>query len=242
MITRLLLIADIHANYPAFEAVLKKSPPENFDLILNAGDSTVYAPFPNETLSALSEIKNQISILGNTDLKVLKLLNGKEFKKPKKLETRELYLRTARDLTNENIRFLKSLKKEHLFQIYKINILLCHGSPARFNEYLFPNTPDFRFRELAKQYPGEIIIFGHSHIPFAKRIGNTLFINPGSIGRPFDGDYRASHAILEIRKDSVPVVHFYRCDYPLSSLLLKIRERKYPPIYEKMFIQGRKLN
>ncbi|MGB3223768.1 MAG: metallophosphoesterase family protein, partial [Desulforhopalus sp.] len=81
MTIRLLLISDIHGNYPALQAIDRQLNAANFDYIINSGDCLVYAPFPNETLDWLSKHK-AISILGNTDQKVIKLLLGKSFKKP----------------------------------------------------------------------------------------------------------------------------------------------------------------
>ena len=50
---RILLVSDIHANFVALEAVASLFPPQNFDLVLNGGDSLVYGPFPNETIDWL---------------------------------------------------------------------------------------------------------------------------------------------------------------------------------------------
>ena len=52
---RILIISDIHANFPALIALNKHLPISSFDLILNAGDSVVFAPFPNETLDWLQQ-------------------------------------------------------------------------------------------------------------------------------------------------------------------------------------------
>ena len=123
----ILLISDIHANWPALQAVLKTYPAQQFDYLLNTGDTTVYAPYPNETIAQLAALPNQISILGNTDKKVLKLIAGKNFKKPSKAEKRELYLQTAQQLTHTNLQFLQSLPKKQHLNLAGYKILLCHG-------------------------------------------------------------------------------------------------------------------
>ena len=108
MTTTILLISDIHANYPALKPSTARCRDMHFDLILNCGDSTVYATFPNETLDWLRAHK-VVSILGNTDVKMLRLLAGKKMKKPRKAEKRIMYTWTAEQLTLENREFLAAM-------------------------------------------------------------------------------------------------------------------------------------
>ena len=50
MTIKILLISDIHGNYPALQAVDQQLDASGFDYIVNSGDSLVYAPFPNKTI------------------------------------------------------------------------------------------------------------------------------------------------------------------------------------------------
>ena len=205
----LLLISDIHANFPALTAIEEKFRALQFDHIINCGDSLVYGPFPNETLSWLKK-KGAISILGNTDKKVIKLLKGKTFKKPSNPEKRVMYTWTADNLDTESTNYLLNLKieeelivslqKTKKHQTWEIGIF--HGSPAKPHEFLFHSTADERFIELASMCKAEIIVCGHSHDPFHKKFGRQHFINPGSVGRMFDGNPEASCAIIELNKDT----------------------------------------
>jgi len=109
--TRILVISDIHGNYPALQAVAEQADIKRCDYIFNCGDCTVYAPFANQVLNWLIEHK-AVSIRGNTDDKVIKLLNGKNFKKPGKAEKRIMYTHTAQTLTTNNQAILKGFKKK----------------------------------------------------------------------------------------------------------------------------------
>ena len=80
---KLLLLGDIHANYPALEAIAGHIRAERFDWIVNTGDFTVYGTFPNETIQWFRQRANAVCIYGNTDRKVLKILAGKRPKKPR---------------------------------------------------------------------------------------------------------------------------------------------------------------
>jgi diadenosine tetraphosphatase ApaH/serine/threonine PP2A family protein phosphatase len=73
------------------------------------------------------------------------------------------------------------------------------------------------------------------------KVDQTHFINPGSVGRMFDGDPSASCAILTLSEDSVKVNHF-RVSYTIDRVIKRLRKQQLPTIYEKMYQTGRKLN
>lgn len=246
---KILVVADIHANFPALAAIDASCKMQSFDAVINAGDSVVYGPFPNETLDWLRRNRAH-SILGNTDRKVLKLLDGGSFKKPSKQEKRIMYTWTADVMTPANAAHLRSFPTSMLLEFATggsrkntrtQGIGLFHGSPIDDDEFLFPDTPEEHFRHLARQTPATIIITGHSHTPFHRRVGQTHFINPGSVGRMFDGDPRASCAILSLTETGIEVEHL-RTPYSIGEVITGLRQNNLPEIYAEMFIQGRKLN
>ena len=112
---KILLLGDIHANYPALKAIHKYVRPDRFDRIVNTGDFTVYSTFPNETIHWFRERKKTICILGNTDRRVLRILKGKKLKKPRKKEKRVMYFWTSENMLAENIKYLKSLPETNRF-------------------------------------------------------------------------------------------------------------------------------
>lgn len=249
MIQRILLISDIHGNYPALAGVHAYVKEHQFDAIINCGDSLVYAPFPNEVLDWLRQHK-ALSILGNTDKKVIKLLQNSAFKKPGKQEKRIMYTTTASLLTNNNANFLQSFKKKSSLTLqledksYKnrqISIGIFHGSPAAHHEFLFATTASARFEELATTCSTNIVVTGHSHTPYHKEIGGVHFINPGSVGRMFDGNPASSCAILEIGMNRISVEH-YRIPYDIETLTREISRQGLPDIYCQMYRLGCKLN
>ena len=240
MIMKILLLSDIHGNFPALKATINFFQDTSFDVICNCGDSLVYAPFPNETLHWLQE-HNVLSILGNTDRKVKKLLKGKTFTKPRKEEKRIMYTWTAEQLDSPARSYLLSLKKSLSFSMHGHSICLFHGSPEHPNEFLFPDTSHKRFLELAASSPCSIIITGHSHTPFHTIAGSTHFINPGSVGRMFDSNPAASCAVLELGSKTIKVVH-HRINYPVKETVDAIQQHHLPAIYKSMYLLGQKLN
>ncbi|MEA3280004.1 MAG: metallophosphoesterase family protein [Thermodesulfobacteriota bacterium] len=238
---KILLLGDIHANYPAFKAIVKDIRPDRFDLIINTGDFTVYSTFPNETIQWFRKRKKTICILGNTDRRILRILKGKKLKKPKKEEKRVMYFWTSEKLFPENIKYLKSLPKQTDFSLGPIRIGVFHGTLDYADEELFPDASRGRFHKLAKDSPYQIHIMGHSHVPYYKIVDGVHFINPGSVGRMFDGDPRASFAILKVSSGKISVEHF-RIPYPVKEVVKGLKKNHLPDIYSKMFRTGKKLN
>jgi len=238
---KILILGDIHANYPALKAIQTYTRPGRFDRIVNTGDFTVYSTFPNETIQWFRERKKTISILGNTDRRILRILKGKKIEKPKKKEKRVMYFWTSENLLPENIKYLKSLPEQTDFTMGPIRIGVFHGTCDDADEELFPDAPEARFRKLAKGSPCQIHIMGHSHVPYYKVAGGVHFINPGSAGRMFDGDPRASFAILKISSEKIGVEHF-RIPYPVKEVVKSLKKNRLPNIYTKMFQIGKKLN
>lgn len=245
---RILLVSDIHGNYPALQAVADHFSDAPFDLIVNGGDTTVYAPFPNQTIDWL-RAHNARSILGNTDRLVLDLLRGKTFAKPSKAEKRVMYGWTASELTEENHDWLRSLPESLTFPcpapagpISKYHSLgVFHGSPADPDEFLFADTPDCRFRELAASVSHGLVTVGHSHSPFHKFIDGVHFVNPGSTGRMFDGDTGAGCAIIEVADGGIRI-ELHRISYPVETVIAELERLRLPPIYQEMYRRARKLN
>lgn len=237
---KILVLSDIHGNYPALKAVSRQHPLREFDLICNCGDSTVYCPFPNETLDWLRKYEAR-SIRGNTDDKIIRILQGKSFNKPSKPEKRIMYTSTADVLTRANQDYLLGLKKSFTFPCRGNTIGVFHGSPEKHEEFLFDTTPDERFKQIAEKVQCTVVLTGHSHTPYHKKIHGVHFINPGSVGRMFDANPQASYAVLKLGKKDIQVDHF-RCSYNVGKVIKRIRKYKLPAIYCEMFSSGRKLN
>jgi len=238
---KILLLGDIHANYPALKAILKYIRPDQFDRIINSGDFTVYSTFPNQTIQWFRKRKNTTCILGNTDRRILRILKGKKLKKPKKKEKRVMYFWTSENLLPKNITYLKSLPKQAAFTAGRVRIGVFHGTCDDPDEELFPWASESRFRELAKDSPYHVHIMGHSHVPYYKIVDGVHFINTGSVGRMFDGDSRASFAVLKISSGNIAVEHF-RIPYTVEKVVKGLKDHQLPDIYSKMFLTGRKLN
>ncbi|NLX18283.1 MAG: metallophosphoesterase family protein [Desulfobulbus sp.] len=237
---KILLISDIHGNFPALEAVGRAAAGAACTHILNCGDSLVYAPFPNETIDWL-RAHRVLSIRGNTDDRVIKLLMGKSLKKPAKPEKRIMYTSSADLLTPENAAYLVALPRKRIVRCGQISLGLFHGSPTDHEEFLTPSTPEERFEQLTRETTCTIVVTGHSHTPFYRIVRGVHFINPGSVGRMFDGCPEASFALLSMTGNHIDVRH-YRVAYDIESVVTALRKHRLPAIYAEMFRTGTKQN
>jgi diadenosine tetraphosphatase ApaH/serine/threonine PP2A family protein phosphatase len=74
-------------------------------------------------------------------------------------------------------------------------VRVVHGSMRHLRDCIFPDTPDETLREQIAPAP-RLFVVGHTHIPVVRTVDETLVVNVGSAGLPFDGDPRVSYARL----------------------------------------------
>ena len=237
---KIALIGDIHANLPALQTVFTHLTAQGAEAIWNVGDSIGYGPFPNQVLDFLQE-KEILSIIGNYDLRVLSIPTRSKKWRKKKHPLKLLAFQWAYDtLTPANRNYLHSLPKQRRLKMLGKDILT-HGSPVSNKEYVGSQTSKSRLKELALASAADIVISGHSHLPFVGKAKGVTFINTGSVGRPDDGNPKTSYAVLTLKKKSIAVEHF-RLDYDIKRTVEAIHANQLPPEFAEMLLQGRSLN
>jgi len=230
---KIALISDVHGNLPALEAVLAHAGEMKAKQIWNLGDSTGFGAFPDEVVLLLKK-KKAINLIGNYDAKVLKvphkLAEWKDHMVPEKWFS---FQWTYDQLSQKSRDYLTGLPETHKEEIKDWKVLFTHGSPDAIDEALTDDTPQERLRDLAKMSHANIILCGHSHQAFMRFAGGSIFINPGSVGRPFDGDPRASYALLTIKKRKVEV-DFFRIEYDVEKAAVAQEQAGLPPEFAEM--------
>ncbi|MCF8001503.1 MAG: metallophosphatase family protein [Halanaerobiales bacterium] len=220
---KIAIFSDIHGNISALEAVMKNLENEDIDKIYCLGDLVGYGPYPNEVIDLIKE--NDIeTVMGNYDQGVGFNLDdcGCAYKTEKKRVLGDRSLEwTKNEVTDENKEFLKKLNENIKFEVEDKNVLLVHGSPRKINQYLFYNHPDSSIKRMMEQYEADIMVTGHTHLPYVKKIDDKLVINDGSVGKqkPYHKNQElfsteAKYIILNIEKDSVSTeIRSNRYDY-----------------------------
>lgn len=229
---KLALISDVHGNMDALDVVIDDALDQGVIGFLNAGDSVGYGAHPKEVLDALNR-KSVLSVCGNFDIKVLNAAQG-EGVHSKSIKKQVVSYSAARLGENE-LSFLQSLPHDLRLQINGKRLLMVHASPLDDDEHLGPDTPNSRLSEIAQAADADIIVVGHSHVPFSSTVEKVLFVNPGSVGRPADHDPRSSYAILDSKDFSLS---FRRLDYDIEASVKAINEAGLPPVVGEMMRWG----
>lgn len=224
---KIAVLADVHANWPALEAVLADLSHKNISEIWYLGDFIGYGPYPKRVIAKLRECVSK-AIVGNYDLNVLNLPRKRQKwvrrKDPSKMYSYEW---TFKQLRKSEKDYLRSLPQQETAESFGRSFLLVHGSPERIDEPLLETTPKKRFMQIAKMVSADVVLCGHTHKYFSLKYSGKYFINPGSVGRSFDGDPSASYVILEPSSKGI-AVHNVRVSYDVSSIITKMKKEKFP--------------
>jgi putative phosphoesterase len=225
---RIAIFSDIHGNLSALDATLADIRRQNPERVYCLGDLVGYAPFPNEVTERIRNAGFP-TVMGNYDDGVgfERHECGCAYKAPLDRELGQRSLEwTKAHTTDENKAFLRTLQREIRFDVDGRRVLLVHGSPRKMNEYLFEDRPLSSFERLARSSNADVIVFGHTHVPYTKSAGDVLFVNVGSVGKPKDGDARACYILLDLT--SPQPVTFHRVAYDVASTADAIRRSDLP--------------
>jgi putative phosphoesterase len=221
---RILLLADIHSNWPALQVVN-----ERFDLCVFLGDLVDYGLEPAPCIDWVR--KNcKLTVRGNHDHGAAQnvTVNGMGGFKWLTGVTRPL---TRQRLTEPDRRFLMEMPVTRWATLNDLRFLFVHATPRDPLDEYAPASPEFWAKQL-ENLDADIVCVGHTHIPFVLDVGNKLVINPGSIGLPRDGNPRASYAVLEGRR-----VELKRIDYPIENSVQVVKNSALPDPAKELLIE-----
>ncbi|NMC30100.1 MAG: metallophosphoesterase family protein [Pelolinea sp.] len=235
-IQTIALLSDIHGNLPALEAVCQHAIEHGAQLFLNAGDTVGFGPFPNECLDFI-RIHRFHSVKGDFDQKVLEFPTKRNVFELKKHYLRVFTLRWAYEqLSRHNFEFLSALPEFSKIGVGIKMLYLTHGSPRNPKAHLGPNTSRVELLFNQRHAKSDFIVTGNSHFFWKEQLENTIFINPGSVGRQDDGDPRASYAILSLG-DPIRVTQF-RVTYNVARVIHANEVYNLPVEFSYMFENG----
>ena len=226
---RYAILADIHSNLVAFQAVLANIEARGgFDEIWCLGDIVGYGPEPHACIELLRSYKH-VCVAGNHDWAAIGKIDVSDFNPAAARACRW----TAQQLTNQDIDYLQNLPEELVLSAFT----LVHGSPRHpIWEYLLSIS---EARDNFSYFDTSFCLAGHSHVPLVfgqDKVGNCirggipneirltsrdnrLIINPGGVGQPRDGDPMASYVIYD--GDTQTIFH-YRVSYNIASTQRKM--------------------
>jgi putative phosphoesterase len=189
---------DVHGNLPALEAVLAEV---DADLILVGGDVAA-GPWPSETLERLRGLGDRARFIrGNADREVAQ-------KGVRGLAPPEVMEFVRGRLSEEQVAFLGSLPLTISVEVDGLgSVLFCHATPRNDEEIFTRISPDERWQQALDGVHADVVVCGHTHVQFSRTVGDTLLLNSGSIGMPYEHEPGAYWTLLG------PDVEFRRTEY-----------------------------
>jgi putative phosphoesterase len=201
---RTLVLTDIHGNWPALETVAAVP----HDAVLCLGDVVGYGPQPAQCLRWL-RANGAVMVQGNHDRS---LADGV----PPRCRPAFEWLAAAtqhigrEQLGDEEKAFLRALPRRREVVLEGKRLLLVHATPADpLYRYVGPDRD--AWRAALAGIEADLVLVGHTHLPFQFQFGDVRVVNPGSLGQPKDGDPRAAYALVE---DGVATLE--RASYPVE--------------------------
>jgi diadenosine tetraphosphatase ApaH/serine/threonine PP2A family protein phosphatase len=241
------VIADVHANLPALEAVIADARGRGADEFLILGDVVGYGPHPAECIARLADLPGVVAIRGNHDHAVVtgRLDLGM------KSVARVCAEWTRERLRADELSWLEALPTEHVAGRW----VAVHGAPKdphRFLAYVYDLTYEDNLRHL-RELRIPICFYGHTHVQlthvelapgpsklrgersFVLDPRHTWLVNPGSVGQPRDGDPRAAYALWNRRTFALTTL---RVEYDVERAARDLRAAGLPPQLEQRLRAG----
>jgi len=239
---RILLLSDMHSNLEALQACLAAAPPH--DATVNLGDIVGYGASPNEVTAQARELGGTF-VRGNHDKVVAGLDNVESFNPIAGLAA----LWNRDQLTSENLNWLRALPQGPVLLSELSGVQFVHGSPLDEDQYVV--SIQEALQPLIES-DVSLTFFGHTHIQgtfslrgglaeathptyasigqidtsdFQLETGANYMVNPGSVGQPRDGDWRAAFAVFDSERR---VVTFCRVPYDVRSAQERIFAANLP--------------
>lgn len=127
---------------------------------------------------------------------------------------------TWKAITEKEEGFLRSLPAGIDMEIDGLKFTAVHGSPESFFDYMYPDTPSAKIESMTEGLSCNYLLAGHTHVPMVMKAGMLMLLNPGSVGQPRDGDWRASCMLFDTETQKPEII---RHKYDIETTIKKVR-------------------
>jgi predicted phosphodiesterase len=211
---RVAVIADIHGNLTALDAVFADVADAGADQIVCLGDIAAGGPYPHEVTRRLRDLGCPV-VLGNTDAAAIRPARMVSLDEEGR-RWFEIDAWAAEQLAPEDLSFLRTFPLTLTLPLGDDATLLCfHGSPRSNTDGITATTPDSALARMLAGHSATALAGGHTHLPFIRRYGQALFLNPGSVGLPF--------AATELRMRHPPWAEYAIVEWRAGLLSIELR-------------------
>jgi putative phosphoesterase len=196
---RIAIVADIHGNLTALEAVVADLERREPDRVIHGGDLALAGARPAEVVDRVrglgwpGVVGNADELLWNRAQLELQLARAPKLAPLLRLLFETYAPATIEQLGEERVAWLRSLPAEHS----EGGIRVIHASPGDLWRAPMPDAAEAELLETYGAADEDIVVYGHIHLPFVRRLASLTVANTGSVGNPFDGDPRAAYLMVE---------------------------------------------
>lgn len=222
--TRLAVLADIHGNLPALQAVIDDMAQFNVDQVVVAGDSINWGPFSRQVIEVIHERRWPV-IRGNNEFYLLDYdterapAHWSRFTMPPYLHEQ------LGDGWADAIAALPDSLQLRFRDAPPIRV--CHGIPGDHWTAITPQSSLAQIRRWLRNISERTVIGAHSHIALERHVGDWHIFNPGSVGVPLDGEHSASYMILDGRNDGWELAAHRRIPIDVAPLLAEYERQNF---------------
>jgi putative phosphoesterase len=229
---RVGFISDIHGNLLALDAVLADLQRHDVDRLVCLGD-VCFGPQAHECLQRVRELGCPV-IVGNWDSWSIEGFPPAD--DPVGIMLYDIGRWWARLLTDDDRAFVRTFQPTLEVPLENGSKMLCfHGSPKSFSDWVFATTPDEDLEPMFAGTDAAVLVGGHTHLQMLRRFGESVIVNPGSVGQPFSQwwprpirvAHWAEYGIVDAGDGSVSV-HLSRVPYDVASLVRVFEESDMP--------------
>ncbi len=244
------ILADIHGNTIALQNVLKDAQSMGVDEYWFLGDYAAIGYDPVGVLERITRLPNARFLHGNTDrylvtgelpwLQLDEAMKDLAHARTHVQVARSFAWTTGAVATTGWLSWLKELPLDFRFTLPDgTRVLAVHAAPGTDDGMgININTSDEELCKLVENVEADLLLVGHTHLPFDRLVGSVRVINPGSISNPFPPDLRACYAILEADEGGYTVQQ-RRVEYDREAVIEAVRQVNHPALdYIERFMRG----
>ena len=195
------VVSDVHGNLRAFQAVLAGLRQVAPDLVVHGGDLAYGGTHPAEIIDQVRSL-GWLGVRGNTDEMLWAPESLAKFAAttpklaPLLSILQDLIPPTLASIGEERLRWLEELPLTYSQEVFS----LVHASPNDLWRAPMPNASDDELVSTYATLRARIVVYGHIHRPYIRRLRGMIVANAGSVSQPYDGDRRASYLVIDGEK------------------------------------------
>ncbi|MFW6010565.1 MAG: metallophosphoesterase family protein [Gemmatimonadota bacterium] len=241
--TRIAAFGGVYSNHRALREVIRDARERGAEALYCLGDLGAFGPHPDRVPPILLEEDVRV-VRGNYDDSLARGLDDCQcgYTDPRDNHYARLsYRYTFRNTSERWKSWMGTLPEDLRVRHGGREVLMCHGSPRRTNEFLWESACSTDFLvHLAESHAAAVVLCTHTGLPWRRRLpGGRLFVNVGAVGRPAnDGRTEVRYALLDFDDDRPPTVRFPAVGYDHEALAEEMRAEGLPEPFVETILTG----